>query len=66
MPLSRAEINEIQDRLNDGMTPQEIADSIGRMADLEHADILIVRSVANDLLNGEPVRASDDTPPSSG
>ena len=66
MPLSRAEINEIQDRLNDGMTPQEIADSIGRMADLEHADILIVRSVADDLLNGEPVRASDDTPPFSG
>ena len=59
MPLTRAEINEIQDRLDDGMTPQEIADSIGRMADLEHADILIIRSVANDLANGEPVRASD-------
>lgn len=64
MPLSRAEINEIQDRLDDGMTPQEIADSIGRIADLEHADILIIRSVANDLLNGEPVRASDDQPAS--
>ena len=60
MPLTRAEINEIQDRLDDGMTPQEIADSIGRMADLEHADILIIRSVANDLASGEPVRASDD------
>ena len=66
MPLSRAEINEIQDRLDDGMTPQEIADSIGRIADLEHADILIIRSVANDLLNGDPVRASDDQPPASG
>lgn len=63
MPLSRAEIDEIQARLDDGMTPQQIADSIGRMADLEHADILIIRSVANDLRNGEPVRASDEAPP---
>jgi hypothetical protein len=62
MPLSRAEINEIQDRLDEGMSPQEIADSIGRIADLEHADILIIRSVANDLRNGEQVRASDDPP----
>jgi len=62
MPLSRAEINEIQDRLDGGMSPQEIADSIGRIADLEHADILIIRSVANDLRNGEQVRASDDPP----
>ena len=66
MPLSRAEINEIQERLEEGMSPQEIADSIGRMADLEHADILIIRSVASDLLRGEPVRASDDEPAPSG
>ena len=66
MPLSRAEINEIQERLEEGMSPQEIADSIGRMADLEHADILIIRSVANDLLRGDPVRASDDEPTPSG
>ena len=55
-----------QERLDEGMSPQEIADSIGRMADLEHADILIIRSVANDLLRGDPVRASDDEPAPSG
>ncbi len=60
MPLSRAQITEIQARLDEGMSPQEIADSIGRMADLEHADILIIRSAAVDLLNGETVPASDD------
>ncbi|MDA0252659.1 MAG: hypothetical protein O3B27_06925 [Actinomycetota bacterium] len=63
MPFTRAEINEIQDRLNEGMTPQQIADSISRMADLEHADMLMIRSVATDLLNGEPVRVSDEEPP---
>lgn len=62
MALTRAQIDDIQQRLNEGMDPDAIADSIGRMADLDHLDIVTIRSVAYDLINGEPVRASDDPP----
>jgi len=58
--LTRAQIDEIEQRLDEGMTPEAIADSIGRVADLEELDIVVIRSTAYDLMNGEPVRASDD------
>ncbi|MGJ6127372.1 hypothetical protein QN239_32860 [Mycolicibacterium sp. Y3] len=60
MALTRAQIDEIQQRLDEGMTPEAIADSIGRMADLDELDIVTIRSTAYDLINGEPVRAVDD------
>jgi hypothetical protein len=60
MALTRAQIDEIQQRLDEGMTPEAIADSIGRLADLDELDIVVIRSTAYDLLNSEQVRASDD------
>jgi hypothetical protein len=60
MALTRAQINEIQQRLNAGMTPEAIADSIARMADLDELDIVTIRSAAYDLQNGETLRAVDD------
>lgn len=60
MALTRAQIDEIQQRLDEGMTPEAIADSIGRLADLDELDIVTIRSTAYDLVNGEPVRAVDD------
>lgn len=60
MALTRAQIDEIQQRLDEGMTPEAIADSIGRMADLDELDIVTIRSTAYDLRNGEEVRAADD------
>ncbi|CQD02023.1 hypothetical protein BN000_00076 [Mycobacterium europaeum] len=60
MALTRAQIDEIQQRLDEGMTPEAIADSLGRLADLDELDIVTIRSTAYDLVNGEPVRAVDD------
>ena len=37
-----------------------VADSIGRLADLDELEVVVIRSTAYDLINGEPVRASDD------
>lgn len=58
--LTRAQIDEIQQRLDEGMTPEAVADSIGRLADLDELKVVVIRSTAYDLLNGKPVRASDD------
>jgi len=60
MALTRAQIDEIQQRLDEGMSPEAIANSIGRLADLDELEVVTIRSVAYDLRNGEPVRASDD------
>jgi hypothetical protein len=60
MALTKAQIDEIQQRLDEGMSPEAIADSIGRLADLDELDVVTIRSTAYDLLNGEPVRACDD------
>jgi hypothetical protein len=60
MALTRAQIDEIQERLDEGMSPEAIADSIGRMADLDELELVTIRSTAYDLRNGETVRASDD------
>ncbi|KAA1249866.1 hypothetical protein F0Q45_12740 [Mycobacterium simiae] len=60
MVLTRAQIDEIRQRLDEGMSPEAIADSIGRLADLDELDIVTIRSTAYDLSNGEPVRAADE------
>lgn len=60
MALTRAQIDEIQERLDEGMSPEAIADSVGRLADLDELELVTIRSTAYDLRNGEPVRASDD------
>lgn len=60
MALTRAQLDDIQERLDEGMTPEAIADSLGRIADLDHLDVITIRSAAYDLSRGEPVRASDD------
>jgi hypothetical protein len=64
MSLTRAQINQIQERLDAGMTPEAIASSIARIADLDHIDTVVIRSTAYDLLNGERVVAVDDPPQS--
>lgn len=60
MALTRAQIDEIQDRLDEGMSPEQIADSLARIADLEALEVVTIRSVAYDLRNGERVRACDE------
>jgi hypothetical protein len=60
MQLTRAQIEEIKERLAEGMTPDAIANSIGRMADLDYLDVVTLRSKAYDILNGEEVRAVDE------
>lgn len=58
--LTRAQIDEVQGLLDAGMAPPAIADSIGRMADLSHLEVVTIRSVAYDLQNGETVTARDE------
>ena len=41
----------IRGYLYSGMTPDAIANYIGRVSDLEDADILLIRSAAADMLN---------------
>jgi hypothetical protein len=41
----------IRGYLNSGMTPDAIANYIGRLSDLDEADILLIRSAAIDMLN---------------
>jgi len=58
--ITREQINEIQQMLDQGTSPAEVASSIARIADLDELETTTVRSVAYDLVNGEPVRAADD------
>jgi hypothetical protein len=41
----------IRGYLDSGMTPDAVANYIGRVSDLEDSDILLIRSVATDMLN---------------
>jgi len=45
------ERNIIRGYLDSGMTPEAIANYIGRVSDLEDADVLLIRSAAADMLN---------------
>jgi len=40
----------IRGYLDSGMTPDAVANYIGRLSDLEDSDILLIRSVAIDML----------------
>lgn len=58
--ITRNQINEIQQMLDQGIQPAEVAASIARIADLDDLETITVRSVAYDLANGEAVRSADD------
>ena len=58
--LTRAQLDEISDYLAAGMSPDAIADLIGRIADLDYLDIITIRSVAYDLSRGQTVHAKDE------
>lgn len=45
--------NVIRGYLDGGMSPEEIADYLGRVNDLDPLDIVTIRSAAYDLLNDE-------------
>lgn len=45
------ERNIIRGYLDSGMTPDAVANYIGRVSDLEDSDILLIRSAATDMLN---------------
>ena len=49
--LDPNERNIIRGYLNSGMTPDAIANYIGRLSDLDDADILLIRSAAIDMLD---------------
>ena len=48
----------IRGYLDSGMTPDAIANYIGRVSDLEDADVLLIRSAATDMLNEAGTPAS--------
>lgn len=48
--LDLQERNIIRGYLDSGMTPDAIANYIGRVSDLEDADVLLIRSAAVDML----------------
>lgn len=43
--------NVIRDYLDDGMSPEEIADYLGRVNDLGPLEVVTIRSAAYDMLN---------------
>lgn len=47
--MTDQQLAEIRDRLAEGMTPNEIANYFGRIADLDLIEIEQVRTAANEL-----------------
>jgi hypothetical protein len=47
--LDRAQLDEVQRRLDAGMTPEEIAESLGRVAGLDEVEVVRIRSAAYDI-----------------
>jgi hypothetical protein len=45
----------IRDYLDSGMTPDSVANYLGRVADLEPDEVAALRSAAHDILNEVPV-----------
>lgn len=52
--LNLLQRNVIQGYLDGGKSPEEIADYLGRVNDLDPLDIITIRSAAYDLLNEGP------------
>jgi len=48
----------IRGYLDSGMSPEAIANYIGRVSDLEDADVLLIRSTAADMLTESAAPAS--------
>jgi tetrahydromethanopterin S-methyltransferase subunit H len=63
--LDVQERNIIRRYLDAGMTPEAIANYIGRLSDLETPDILLIRSEATDMLAAaaSPAAASSSSRP---
>lgn len=49
MQLTPEQRNEIRDRLAQGMTPIDVANFFGRVADLDLGDVAQIRSAAYDI-----------------
>jgi hypothetical protein len=47
--LSEGQAGEIRRLLDEGLSPQEVADTIGRVAGLEPIEVLELESAAEDL-----------------
>ena len=55
MFLNASERTIIQEYLDAGMSPEAIANRIGRLNDdLEPSDLLLIRSIAQDMLDAPP------------
>ena len=54
--LNDEQLDEIRRHLDEGMTPDAIADYLGRVADLDLMDIVTIRSAAVALSRGETPR----------
>lgn len=52
--FDRNERDIIRGYLDSGMTPDAVANYIGRLSDLDDGDILLIRSAAADMLNAQP------------
>lgn len=50
--------NVIRGYLDAGMSPDAIANHLGRLADLEESDLVMIRLVAGELLNASSQRAT--------
>jgi hypothetical protein len=47
----------IRDYLDSGMTPESVANYLGRVADLEPGEVVALRAAAEDILNDVPLPA---------
>lgn len=55
--LNIVQRNVIRGYLDGGMSPEEIADYLGRVNDLDPLEVVTIRSAAYDMLNEELVAA---------
>ena len=51
--LNDEQLDEIRRHLDEGMTPDQVADYLGRVADLDLMDIETVRTAANAIARGQ-------------
>lgn len=54
--------NAIRAQLNDGVSPEAIADFFGRLNDLDDLEIVTIRSAAYDMLNETDNAAAANAP----
>lgn len=55
--LNIVQRNVIRGYLDDGMSPEEIADYLGRVNDLGPLEVVTIRSAAYDMLNEQTLEA---------